>query len=125
ASLGALLCEGGDVEIGARELLRGAEAAARVGYERSAVRIAASAVQFHPSRELRARAAQITQALSRRPPPPPPPRASARVAPEPSEPPRLSVGAEAARALRAGEYDKLERCVETAIAEGRSIAAAD
>lgn len=120
-TLGALLCEGGDMAVGARELLEGAEAAARAGYERSAVRVAASAVQFHPSPEIRARAARLTQALSARRAPPPPPRASL---PEPP-PERPTVGAEAVRALLAREFDKVDRCVETAIAEGRNLAAAD
>src|SRR5690606_27508545 len=60
--------------------------------------------------------------IAARRPPPPPPRASVPM-PEPPAP-RLTVGAEATRALLAGEFDNLEGCVETAIAQGRSIAAA-
>jgi tetratricopeptide (TPR) repeat protein len=134
ASIGHLRCEGGDTEAGSRELLEGATVAAHAGYDRSAVRIAASAVQYHPTAETRVAANRVTHALGARAPmpvarpsrpPPPRPRMAtvvdARAIPDPS----AGVGEEAIHALLAKDFERVDRCIELAIAEGRSLAAAD
>ncbi len=132
ATSGFLRGEGGDTEIGALSLLEAAAAATRAGHDRSAVRLAATAVQCHPSHEVRAAASRITHAVGAGTPVslPRPPRASRPVlaatmvdVPAIAEP--LPAGEEAIKALLARDFERVDRVIETAIAEGRSLAAAD
>ncbi|MBC7173213.1 MAG: hypothetical protein H5U40_12320, partial [Polyangiaceae bacterium] len=112
ATLGALRSEGGDAELGAKALLDAAAAAARAGHDRSAVRLAAAAVQCHTTAEVRAAASHITHAVGAGTPIAlvRPARASAsvqstvtdaRTQPDPT----AGVGEEAISALLAGDFE--------------------
>lgn len=134
-TIGYYLSEGGHPAEGAAALLAAGLAAVRGGYPRAAVRLAAAAVQFHPTEETKNEASHITRLVrgSVRPTAPPPsvhdtveiPLAEAiqqtPAPPELDEP----VSKVAVEALLSGDFETVDRCLETAIAEGRDLAAAD
>jgi len=63
ATVGAYLCEGGDLERGAHAILEAGSLAADLGYTASAVRLAAAAVQYQPNGETRSAASEISKAV--------------------------------------------------------------
>ena len=63
ATVGAYLCEGGDLERGAHAILEAGSLAADLGYTASAVRLAASAVQYQPDVDTRSAASEISKAV--------------------------------------------------------------
>jgi len=63
ATVGAYLCEGGDLERGAHAILEAGSLAADAGYTGSAVRLAAAAVQYQPDRDTRSAASEISKAV--------------------------------------------------------------
>ncbi len=139
ATLGYYLAEGGNPEAGARSLLEAGVTAARKGYSRSAVRLAAAAVQFDPSVTTRTAAARISRSVTtleerdlsaarRAAARPAAPTESSKEESEPEHPDaeaQQRVSAVAVQALLSGDLDKVDRQIETAIAEGRDLAAAD
>lgn len=132
ATLGHFLAEGGHTEEGARLLLEASMMAANVHHGRSAVRLAAAAVQAHPTPDVRDVSAKIMRAVVAE-------TQSAETTridtdpgatPIPSEPtsrsiPLLTVGQSAVQALLSRDFERVERCIDLAIAEGGSLAAAD
>ena len=102
--------EGGDQAAGARDLLAAAEAARGAAMERPARRLAAAAVQVHPTRETRTAAAAISRGAG-----------GEREGEDVVE----RVSQVAVSALLSGDLDTVERTIEAAIAEGRDLAAAD
>jgi hypothetical protein len=63
ATVGAYLCEGGDLELGAHAILEAGSLAADLGYTASAVRLAAAAVQYQPDADTRSAASEISKAV--------------------------------------------------------------
>ncbi len=63
ATVGAYLCEGGDLERGAHAILEAGSLAAELGYDATAVRLAAAAVQYQPDQETRTVATEISRAV--------------------------------------------------------------
>jgi hypothetical protein len=125
-SVGYCLAEGGQGREGARALLEAARAALSCGFTRSAIRLAAAAVQFDPSQETRVAAAAVSRSMASRPP-------SARDAVPGSEVPPPSEDGEGlpdlvrgiVRALLGRDFDAAERLIDMAIAEGCDRTAAD
>ncbi len=126
ATLAFYLAEGGDAEAGAKGLLTAAVAAAEAGHLRSALRLAAAAVQFLPDDDTRRVAAHVSQTIKRREREANPARASL---PGDSMDTSTVVGGAATvraiDAMQARDFERAERYVELAIAQGRSLAAAD
>jgi len=112
ASLGYYLNEGGQPEDAAAQLLAAADVALECGYRRAARRLAASAVQMDHRQATRAEATRISRAAAHD-------DSAADLADE------GRVSQVAVSALLAGDIEKVERTIETAIAEGRDLAAAD
>lgn len=63
ATVGAYLCEGGDLERGAHAILTAGSLAADNGYNSSAVRLAAAAVQYQPDGATRSAASEISKSV--------------------------------------------------------------
>ncbi len=63
ATVGAYLCEGGDLARGAHAILEAGSLAADNGYTNTAVRLAAAAVQYQPDAEVREAASEISHAV--------------------------------------------------------------
>ena len=63
ATIGAYLCEGGDLGRGAHAILEAGSLAADNGYTNAAVRLAAAAVQYQPDPETREVASEISRAV--------------------------------------------------------------
>lgn len=126
ATLAFYLAEGGDAEAGAKGLLTAAVAAVDSGHLRSALRLAAAAVQFLPNDDTRRVASHVSQTIKRREREANPARASL-----PGEGADTNAAAGAAAtvraidAMRARDFERAERYVELGIAQGRSLAAAD
>jgi hypothetical protein len=119
ATAGYYLAEGGLVDEGAKALLETAEVALLAGHARSAVRLAAAAVQFQPSRDARAWAARISREATAGSKGSMPAGVRASLAP----PTRASLARQAVKALLEHEIDRVERCIEVATAEGRDLGA--
>lgn len=119
-TIGYCLAEGGQGPEGARALLEAARAALGAGFTRSAVRLAAAAVQFDPSQETRVAAAAVSRSTSSRPSAPGDAPTSPGVV---SAPPEDEEGLHAlvqrtVRAMLRRDYDAAERFIDMAIAEG-------
>ncbi len=122
ATVGAYLCEGGDLQRGAHALLEAGSLAADQGYNSAAVRLAAAAVQYQPDRETRSVASEISKSV-RLP--------SAPATDEVEERPTMPVAAvrenprlELIHALRAQDHAKFDDLIEAAIAAGGDLVAA-
>jgi hypothetical protein len=63
ATVGAYLCEGGDLERGAHAILEAGSLAADNGYKSAAVRLAAAAVQYQPDGDTRSVASEISKSV--------------------------------------------------------------
>ena len=140
ATVGFYLAEGGLLHEGAKELLEASRAAATAGFSRAALRLAAAAVQFDRSVATKSAATHVSRAITREVHPeggitiPPEPRRSSSgplmVLPEirRADPPStevLDVAQGAIRAIRAKDFDAVERFLDIAVAEGRDRSAAD
>lgn len=124
ASLGHYLAESGASEKAAIAMLEAAEQAVRTGHSRACIRLAAAAVKTVPSPTTRARAAAMLRFATLRVPQgmtPGEARQSIEVPAESVE----SAAAVVLTAIRARDFDRVERYVDLAIAEGASLAAAD
>ena len=67
ATVGALLCEGGQLEEGSEALLQSGALAASLGYRHAAFKLAATAVQFNPSKQTRLAAEGIGGSIATAP----------------------------------------------------------
>jgi hypothetical protein len=108
ATIGFYVAEGGDPDAGAALLLEAAQAAAEAGLVVPARKLAAVAVQLDPRSETRGRAVAISRGVADD---------------DPLDDGRVSQVA--IHALLTGDLETLERTVDTAIAEGRDLGAAD
>jgi hypothetical protein len=124
ASLGHYLAEAGSSEKAAMAMLDAAEQAVKNGHSRACIRLAAAAVKTVPSPTTRARAAAMLRFATLRVPA----GADDDIARPSIEIPTEAVESAAAvviAAIRGRDYDRVERYVDLAIAEGASLAAAD
>ncbi|MFW2390110.1 MAG: hypothetical protein ACN4G0_17370 [Polyangiales bacterium] len=123
ATVGAYLCEGGDLERGTQVLLDAGTLAADLGYSAAAVRLAAAAVQYRPDKETRSAATEISKSV-RLP--------NSRPEDEDDERPTIPVpelelasGTDALiRALKEREHQKFDALVESSIAAGGDLTGA-
>ncbi len=140
ALLGFHLAEGGLETEAAVALLAAARGAVNTGFQRSAVRLAAAAVQLDGSPETRLLASKIARAVDKRTPADGAPVKSPQSAPPPSEaqaePPPTNTRADSTRiaheamraaidAILAGDFEAVERCLDTALAAGQSRESAE
>jgi hypothetical protein len=120
ATVGAYLCEGGDLERGTHAILEASSLAADQGYTGSAVRLAAAAVQYQPNRDTRSAASEISKAV-RSPSSPPQDEEDER----PTIPiPEASLSSPAAaliRKLRERDHEKVDALIEASIAAGGDL----
>jgi tetratricopeptide (TPR) repeat protein len=124
ATVGYYLCEGGQEPEGARALLEAGHAAAKNGFLRAAVRLAAAAVQYDPSPETRAKATELSRSVTSRSVGGE--EKTARVtmslpAPEPGS----TLKDSAVSALLARDFDAVDRLLDIAVAEGHDQMAVD
>jgi hypothetical protein len=123
ATVGAYLCEGGDLARGAHAILEAGSLAADNGYTSTAVRLAAAAVQYQPDSETREGASEISRAVRL---PSGPPRE------EEEERPTIPVpGAEVenaadelVRVLKEQDHDQFDALIESSIAAGGDLTGA-
>lgn len=124
ATWGFYIADGGDVQAGVSALLRAAASAYDAGWNRAAVRLAASAIQTDPSTATRAAATKIAR-LAMTPAAPAKSAEGQPPAPESQPPSANDAQKQAIRALIQGDHENVERLIEVSIAEGHDLAAAD
>ena len=123
ATVGAYLCEGGDLVRGAHAILEAGSLAADNGYTNTAVRLAAAAVQYQPDSETREGASEISRAV-RLPSGPP--------QDEVEERPTIPVLEEdlddsverIVRSLKERDHDQFDALIESSIAAGGDLTGA-
>lgn len=123
ATVGAYLCEGGDLERGAHALLEAGTLAADNGYTAAAVRLAAAAVQYQPDPDTRSAASEISKTV-RLP--------SGAPADEIEERPTIPIREaelehpweEVVRSLKDQDHAKFDALIEAAIAAGGDLTGA-
>ena len=124
ATVGAYLCEGGDLTRGAHAILEAGSLAADNGYTSAAVRLAAAAVQYQPDAETREGASEISRAVRL---PSGPPKDEEEV-----ERPTIPVPDEdlddpvnkIVQTLKEGDHDKFDALIESSIAAGGDLTGA-
>ncbi|MGB3051520.1 MAG: hypothetical protein WBB42_11015 [Polyangiales bacterium] len=123
ATVGAYLCEGGDLERGALAILEAGSLAADLGYTASAVRLAAAAVQYQPDGHTRSAASDISKAV-RLPSVPPPDLDDDRpTLPVPEA--ALENTAEAiVQVLKDRDHQQFDALIESSIAAGGDLTGA-
>jgi hypothetical protein len=122
ATVGAYLCEGGDLERGTHAILDAGTLAADHGYTSSAVRLAAAAVQYKPDRETRSAASEISKTVRM-------PSSPASQQDEEDDRSTIPVpeaelehpGEEVVRALQDRNHDKFDALIEASIAAGGDL----
>lgn len=125
ATLGHYLLEAGSNSEAATVLLDAAESAAVAGHPRAAIRLAASAVEAVPTPATRGRATAILRGVTIRIPVVSADRGSERTSIEVPAESVESPAEVAVAAFRRRDFDRIDRIVDLAIAEGASLAAAD
>jgi len=123
ATVGAYLCEGGDLERGAHAILEAGSLAADLDYTASAVRLAAAAVQYQPDGDTRSAAAEISKSV--RLPSAPAPEADEERPTLPIPEAMIEDGAEAiVQVLRERDHQKFDALIESSIAAGGDLTGA-
>jgi hypothetical protein len=125
ATVGAYLCEGGNLELGTHAILAAGALAADLGYAGAAVRLAAAAVQYQPDEETRSAASEISRSVRA------PSRPPAQEEEEEDERPTIPVpdaevenpAEEVVRALKEQDHDAFDTLVDAAIAAGADLLA--
>jgi len=122
ATVGAYLCEGGDLDRGAHAILEAGSLAADKGYTGTAVRLAAAAVQYQPDKDTRSVASEISRAV--RLPSGPPHEAEDEERPTiPGPEAELENPIqEVIRALKEQDHDAFDLLIDAAIAAGAGLA---
>jgi hypothetical protein len=123
ATVGAYLCEGGDLVRGAHALLEAGSLAADNGYTSAAVRLAAAAVQYQPDTETREGASEISRAVRLPSGPPQDEEEDRPTIPVPEEALR-NPAEEIVRVLRERDHEKFDALIESAIASGGDLTGA-
>lgn len=127
ATVGAYLCEGGDLDRGTHAILDAGTLAADLGYTSSAVRLAAAAVQYKPDRETRSAASEISKTVRL-------PSSPAAPAHEDEGDDRSTIpvpeaqlehpGEEVVRALQDLNHERFDALIEASIAGGGDLTGA-
>jgi len=123
ATVGAYLCEGGDLVRGAHALLEAGSLAADNGYTSAAVRLAAAAVQYQPDTETREGASEISRAVRLPSRPPEDEEEDRPTIPVPEEELRNPTE-EIIRVLRDRDHEKFDALIASAIASGGDLTGA-
>jgi hypothetical protein len=123
ATVGAYLCEGGDIERGAHAILEAGSLAADLGYNSAAVRLAAAAVQYQPDRDTRSVASEISKSVQL-PSGPPVEEVEERRTMPVAEEAESSAAAEVVRALGDRDHARFDDLIEGAIAAGGDLTGA-
>ncbi len=123
ATVGAYLCEGGDLARGAHAILEAGSLAADNGYTNAAVRLAAAAVQYQPDPETREVASEISRAV-RLPSGPPQDEQEERPTIPIPEAELENPADELVRTLKARDHDKFDALIESSIAGGGDLTGA-
>lgn len=123
ATVGAYLCEGGDLIRGAHAILEAASLAADSGYASSAVRLAAAAVQYQPNAETREGASEISRAV-RLPSGPPQDEEEERPTIPIPEAALANPAEEIVRVLKDCDHQKFDALIESSIAAGGDLTGA-
>jgi hypothetical protein len=123
ATVGAYLCEGGDLARGAHAILEAGSIAADNGYTNAAVRLAAAAVQYQPDTQTREAASEISRAV-RLPSGPPLDEEEERTTipvpdAEPYDPAEAIVGT-----LKEKDHERFDALIESSIAAGGDLTGA-
>jgi hypothetical protein len=119
ATVGAYLCEGGDIERGTHALLEAGSLAADHGYNGAAVRLAAAAVQYQPDRATRSVASEISKSV-RLPSGPPTDEIEERPTmpvPEAEKNPAVEV----VHSLKTQDHPRFDDLIEASIAAGGDL----
>lgn len=123
ATVGAYLCEGGDLELGTQAILEAGSLAANLGYTASAVRLAAAAVQYQPDPDTRSAASEISKAVRLPSVPPPDLDEDRPTIPVPEA--SLENTTEAlVQVLKDRDHQQFDALIESAIAAGGDLTAA-
>jgi hypothetical protein len=122
ATVGAYLCEGGDVERGANALLEAGSLAADLGYNSAAVRLAAAAVQYQPDGDTRSVASEISKTV--RLPTASPDEEPVERPKTPVPTPPVRPNAPVLQALEAGDHAKFDDLIAESIASGGDLVGA-
>lgn len=120
ATVGAYLCEGGDLDRGAHAILEAGSLAADLGYTASAVRLAAAAVQYQPDVDTRSAASEISKAV-RLPSVPPPDLDDDRPTIPVSEAALENTTEAIVQVLKDRDHQQFDALVESAIAAGGDL----
>jgi hypothetical protein len=123
ATVGAYLCEGGDLARGAHALLEAGSLAADNGYTNAAVRLAAAAVQYQPDKETREGASEISRAV-RLPSGPPQDEEEERPTIPVPDAELDSPTEELVQALKERDHAKFDALIESSIAAGGDLTGA-
>jgi hypothetical protein len=123
ATVGAYLCEGGDLARGAHAILEAGSLAADNGYTNAAVRLAAAAVQYQPDPETREVASEISRAV-RLPSGPPQDEQEERPTIPVPEAELEDPADELVRTLKARDHDTFDALIESSIARGGDLTGA-
>lgn len=120
ATVGAYLCEGGDLERGAQALLEAGSLAADKGYTNAAVRLAAAAVQYQPDGDTRSVASEISRAV-RVPSGPPSEELEDRPTMPIPEAQLEKPAAEVVRSLKDQDHARFDALIDASIAAGGDL----
>ncbi|MGB8330509.1 MAG: hypothetical protein WCE62_10310 [Polyangiales bacterium] len=120
ATVGAYLCEGGDLVRGTRAILEAGSLAADNGYTQAAVRLAAAAVQYQPDSQTREVASDISRAV-RLPSGPPQDEEDDRPTIPVPESELTNPGQELVRMLKERDHDKFDALIDASIAAGGDL----
>lgn len=120
ATVGAYLCEGGDLVRGARALLEAGSLAADKGYTNAAVRLAAAAVQYQPDGDTRSVASEISRAV-RVPSGPPSDELEDRPTMPIPEAQLEKPAAEVVRSLKEQDHARFDALIDASIAAGGDL----
>jgi hypothetical protein len=123
ATVGAYLCEGGDLTRGAHAILEAGSLAADNGYTGAAVRLAAAAVQYQPDRETREAASEISRSV-RLPSGPPKEEEEERPTIPVPDAELDSPTQELVQTLKERDHDKFDTLIESSIAAGGDLTGA-
>jgi hypothetical protein len=123
ATVGAYLCEGGDLARGTRAILEAGSLAADNGYTQAAVRLAAAAVQYQPDPETREGASEISRAV-RLPSGPPRDYADERPTIPVPDAEVTNRAQEVVRMLKKRDHDKFDALIDSSIAAGGDLTGA-
>ncbi len=123
ATVGAYLCEGGDLEPGAHAILEAGSLAADLGYTASAVRLAAAAVQYQPDVDTRSAASEISKAV-RLPSVPPPDLDDDRPTMPIPEAALENTTEAVVQVLKDRDHQQFDALIESAIAAGGDLTGA-